>query len=83
MSENQGNLCKNCRHRFRRIFIPIYSEEYKDDVGNILTADKDSIIIMNQCLVMGIDIGEESTVDCSHFEPVVKDESENFSLLNI
>lgn len=75
MSENQGNLCKNCKYRFRRVFIPMRSEKYEDDEGNIVTTNEENIIISNQCLIVDIDIDGESTVDCSHFEPIDKGNS--------
>ena len=73
MSENQGNLCKNCKYRFRRVFIPMRSEKYEDDEGNVVITNEENIIISNQCLIVDIDIDGESTVDCSHFEPINKE----------
>lgn len=81
MSENQGNLCRNCKHRFRRVFIPIRSEEYEDDEGNTMVTSGEDIVISNQCLIVDMDIDGESTVDCSHFEPINKNEKEDFPLL--
>ena len=70
MDKNQGNLCNNCKHRFRRIFIPTRPEEYEDAEGNTMTAEEDTIIISNQCLTTSMDIDGEATIECSHFEPV-------------
>ena len=81
MSENQGNLCKNCKYRFRRVFIPMRSEEYEDAEGNVVTTNGENIIISNQCLIVDIDIDGESTIDCSHFKPIDEDEKEDFPLL--
>jgi hypothetical protein len=67
MNENQGNLCKTCKYRFRRVFIPIHPEEYEDDDGNTVVAGEDNIIISNQCLLTEMDIDGEATVECSHF----------------
>jgi len=67
MIENQGNLCKNCKYRFRRVFIPLRPEEYEDADGNTMVTGEDNIIISNQCLLTEMDIGEEATIECSHF----------------
>ena len=81
MNENQGNLCKTCRWRFRRVFIPMRSEEYEDDEGNVVATNGENIIISNQCLIVDMDIDGESTIDCSHFEPIDKNEKGIFPLL--
>jgi hypothetical protein len=81
MIENQGNLCKNCRYRFRRVFIPLHPEEYEDAEGNSVLVGEDSIIISNQCLLTNMDIDKEATVECSHFESIDKNKKENFPLL--
>lgn len=67
MSENQGNLCKHCKYRFRRVFIPTRTEEYEDADGNTVIADEDNIIVSNQCLLTEMDIDWEVTIECSHF----------------
>jgi len=67
MSKTQGNLCKNCKHRFRRVFIPLDVEEYEDMDGNPAPLGEGTIFISNQCLVMNMDIDKEATVECSHF----------------
>lgn len=54
------------------------SEKYEDDEGNVVITNGENIIISNQCLIVDIDIDGESTVDCSHFEPIDKG---NFPLL--
>ncbi len=81
MIENQGNLCKNCRYRFRRVFIPLNPEEYEDAEGNSVLVGDDNIIISNQCLLTNMDINREATVECSHFEPINKNKKEGFPLL--
>lgn len=81
MSENQGNLCKNCKYRFRRVFIPMRSEEYEDAEGNVMITNGENIVISNQCLIVDIDIDGESTIDCSHFKPIDKNTEEDFPLL--
>ena len=81
MSKDQGNLCKTCRHHFRRIFIPMHSEEYEDAEGNVMITKGENIIISNQCLITNMDIDGEATVDCSHFEPIDKNKNEGFPFL--
>jgi hypothetical protein len=46
----------------------------------MVTSGED-IVISNQCLITDMDIDGESTVDCSHFEPINKNEKEDFPLL--
>ena len=78
MTENQGNLCKSCRHRFRRVFIPIHPEEYEDVEGNAMLVGENNIIISNQCLLIEMDIDGEATIECSHFIEVEKRGSNSF-----
>jgi hypothetical protein len=59
--------CKLCAFRFRRVFIPAATEEFVDDEGNVLDIDSDNIMIMNLCLLTGMDIGGESTIECCYF----------------
>jgi len=86
MSENQGNLCKNCVNRFRRVFIPTHPEEYEDSDGNLMFVGEDNIIISNQCLITSMDIDGEATIECSHFKHLKEKESSSFpffSYINI
>jgi len=73
MTKNQGNLCKSCKYRFRRVFIPMHPEEYEDEEGNSIIAGEENIIISNQCLLTGMDIDGEATVECSHFDSFEKE----------
>jgi hypothetical protein len=57
------------------------SEEYEDAEGNVMITNGENIVISNQCLIVDIDIDGESTIDCSHFEPINKNEGEDFPLL--
>ena len=77
MTKKQGNLCKNCKYRFRRVFIPLRAERYEDDEGNVVITNGENIIISNQCLLTGTDIDGEATIECSKFIPDQK-EVENF-----
>lgn len=69
--ENQS-LCKTCSNRFRRLFIPLKPEEYIDEDGKSVLSSEDNIIIINLCLVTDIDIDNEFTIECSHFEDKVE-----------
>jgi len=62
------NLCKQCANRFRRIYVPFRPENYINENGEELS-DTD-IIIMISCLVSGIDIENEFTIECSHFKAI-------------
>lgn len=69
MNFNQSkSLCKNCHHRFRRVFIPLRTEEYVDDAGDPISTDEDNILIINTCLISSMDIESEETVECSHYK---------------
>lgn len=60
--------CKTCAFRFRRVFVPSIMEEFIDDEGNSLDMGEDNIIIMNVCLLTGMDISGECTIECGHFK---------------
>ena len=75
MNENQGNLCKDCKYRFRRVFMPTHPEEYEDADGNTMVVGEDNIIISNQCLLTEMDIDREVTVECSHFIEIEESKS--------
>ena len=68
MSHQDKSLCKSCKYKFRRVFIPLRPEEYLDDDGNRALAGDDNIIIINTCLKIEMDVDGESTVECSHYE---------------
>jgi len=67
-----NNLCKKCAFRFRRVFSPGKMEEYTDEEGNLVVAGEDNIVIINTCILTGMDIESESTIECSHFKPKSK-----------
>jgi len=62
------NLCKNCKYRFRRVFIPLDTYEYTDinTTKNQLLNEED-IVILNHCLLLDMNIDLETTIECSHF----------------
>jgi hypothetical protein len=63
-----NSICKSCRHRFRRVFIPLNPEEYFNEAdGSTLTAE-DNIIIYNQCLITDMDMDNDETIECSAYE---------------
>jgi len=67
---NSQSLCKSCKFRFRRVFIPSDPEEFKDEEGNcVLNEDGENIVIMNMCLVADMDLDMDSTIECTHYEP--------------
>jgi len=67
---NTSSLCKHCKHKFRRVFIPLKPEQYVDENGEpIFNDEEDNVIIMNICLITAMDIDGESTVECDHFMP--------------
>ncbi len=74
MSHRNKSLCKSCRHKFRRVFIPLRIEEYVDDDGNPISPEEDNILIINSCLISSMDIESEETVECSHYEQKQEDD---------
>lgn len=72
MNGNQGNICKICKHKFRRLFIPMRPENYSYPDGNTMAPGEENIIILNQCLITGMDIDGEATIECSHFSEIEK-----------
>jgi hypothetical protein len=68
MNKNTGhNICKECKYRLRRVFIPLNPDKYLDEDGDRMLSNDDNILIMCHCLVLGMDIDEEDTIECSHF----------------
>jgi hypothetical protein len=48
-----------------------------DDEGKkVFSSKEENIVIMNTCLVAGVDIESEITLECEHFEPR-KESTEN------
>lgn len=74
MSHQNKSLCKSCRYKFRRVFIPLRTEEYVDDNGNPISAEEDNILIINSCLISSMDIEAESTIECSHYRQKQEDD---------
>ena len=68
MAKEGSSLCKMCRYKFRRVFIPLNPKDYLDDDGNSVLSGEDNIIITNVCLLSGMDINTEITVECNHFK---------------
>lgn len=64
-----NNLCKTCKFRFRRVFMPLRPEEYLDEDGNRVLSDDDNIIITNQCLLTSMDLDGDITIECTSHEP--------------
>ena len=62
------SLCKECKHKFRRVFIPLNPEDYTDEDGNRVLTQDDNIMILNTCLISNMDVDGEVTVECDHFE---------------
>jgi hypothetical protein len=75
-TETNDNLCVKCRFRFRRLLIPApedYEAGYESDNeenNEEFDPDNDNIMIINTCLITGMDITREITIDCSHFSKI-------------
>ena len=69
------NLCKQCKFKFRRVFHPLKPDQYVDDDGEQVFGGKEpTIVIVNICLLTGIDISDEVTIECKHFKDKDKEE---------
>lgn len=73
-SLSKSNLCTDCLHRFRRVFIPGNIEDFQiesDDVeGSVEEFEDGSVIIfINICLISGTEIDGDTTIECNHFTP--------------
>lgn len=50
--------------------MPLKTDMYVDDNGQpLLNDDDENIFIINSCVISGLDLDEEVTTECSHFEP--------------
>lgn len=47
--------------------MPSGLEEYTDEDGNAVESSDENIIIMNMCLLTGMDLDGEVTIECCHF----------------
>ena len=63
-----SSICKTCRHRFRRVFIPLNPEEYMAEADGSEMPEGDNIIIYNQCLITDMDLDNDETIECSSYE---------------
>ena len=78
----EKGLCKDCKWRFRRVFIPTNPEEFEDEEGNKLLEDfngKTDSIVINICLLSEMDLDMDITTECNHYEPLVR-EKEGISI---
>jgi hypothetical protein len=78
----EKGLCKDCRWRFKRVFIPTNPDEFEDEEGNKLLEDfngKTDSIVINICLLSEMDLDMDITTECSHYTPWGK-EKEDISI---
>lgn len=88
MNENftlpvEKGLCKDCKWRFERVFIPTRPEEFEDDEGNKLlesyNGETDTLVI-NLCILSELDLDVDITTKCSHYKKRKDGEGEAISL---
>lgn len=75
----EESICKDCRWRFRRVFIPTRPEEFEDDEGNKLLEDFDGetdSIVINMCLLSEMDLDMDITTECNHYTPIGKEKKD-------
>jgi len=78
----EKGLCKDCRWRFKRVFIPTMPDEFEDDEGNKLLEGfdgKTDSIVINICILSEMDLDMDITTECSHYTPLNK-EKEDISI---
>jgi len=76
------SLCKRCKYRFRRVFIPLDNSDYVTNNKKEL-ADEENIVILNYCLLLDDNIDTEITIECSHFVAKESDNEVNLFKHNI
>ena len=79
MNENinlSNNLCKDCKYRFRRVFMPLRPEEYVDEDGKRVLENEENIIITNQCLLTSLELDGDITIECDSYKNRDEDEKE-------
>ena len=67
----EEGLCKDCKWRFRRVFIPSDPESYVDEDGDkVLESfdDESGSLEINFCLLMDMDINADVTLECNHYK---------------
>lgn len=82
-------LCADCASRYRRVFEPGNTADYRDDEGNVLSEyahedfDEfaDTIIVIDMCLLTDISMGKDVTRECSHYKPISKQDTKLFKHL--
>ena len=85
MNENftlpvEKGLCKDCKWRFERVFIPTRPEEFEDDEGNKLLEGYDGesdTVIINLCILSELDLDADITIKCNNYEKKGDDEEED------
>jgi len=77
----QTSLCKECKHRFRKVFMSTQIEELEDSNGQMTVIDDENVLIIQTCLISGIDLESDITIECNHF--VSRDEPEKREDVNI
>ena len=70
ITTSNENLCKNCKYRHRRVFLLINPNEYLDEDDEKPFEDKKDPVVMisNFCLITGLEISGEITIECSNYE---------------
>jgi len=66
------SLCKDCKWRFRRVFIPTRPEEFKDENGDKILEDfdgKTDSLVINICIMSELDLDMDITLECNWYEP--------------
>jgi len=57
-------------------------ENYSYSDGDPMPPGEENIIILNQCLLLAMDIDDESTIECSHFIESGNDEDDDTRFFN-
>jgi hypothetical protein len=67
--ENLKSICKTCKHRFRRVFIPSNMQNFLDlDEEDTSEEGEENVIIMTMCLASDMDLDLDATIECTHYE---------------
>lgn len=75
IAEEDGvrSICKNCKNRFRRVFIPSNLQKFFDLDEEIISEAGEDVVIMTMCLASDMDLDTDETIECTHFVPKTPD----------
>jgi len=68
--EDVRSLCKDCKNRFRRVFIPSNMQKFLDMDDDAISTEGEDVVIMTMCLASDMDLDLDATIECTHYIPI-------------